>query len=136
MNKKGFTLIEVLAVIVILSLLVVLIVPNVSKTLEESKIEIIKDNVYAYKKSVEKYVYQKMMNKEEIKLEGTYQIIDKKLIQDDEEHIIDISGKLPKNGTLIFINDELDSGCITIDRYKATIENGEIKEVTKGNCEI
>lgn len=135
MNKKGFTLIEVLAVIAILSLLAILIIPNVSKTLEDSKKEITKDNVYALTKSIEKYIYQKMMNKETIKLTGTYQIENNTLKNDTETHIIEYTGTKPKNGTLTFINDEIISGCITIDKYKITLQNNEITEIIKGNCE-
>jgi len=37
MNKKGFTLVELLAVIIILAAILVIILPSVSRTLKKSK---------------------------------------------------------------------------------------------------
>ena len=47
-NKKGFTLIEMLAVIVILGLLMAIAIPTVTKTIEKSKRKTYIDNAIEY----------------------------------------------------------------------------------------
>jgi prepilin-type N-terminal cleavage/methylation domain-containing protein len=37
MNKKGFTLIEIIAVIIVISILLLIAVPSVSRYIEESR---------------------------------------------------------------------------------------------------
>lgn len=53
MNKKAFTLVELLAVIVILGILTAIIVPQVSKYIESSKKSTYADSVISYGKQVE-----------------------------------------------------------------------------------
>lgn len=137
MNKKGFTLIELLAVIIILGLIAVITIPKLNKQLDQSKKSLAEDSALKYKKSIDEYVLRQEMNKNKIELEGTYNIDENGYLYNEETtHEISFSGTKPANGTLQYINDELQSGCITIDKYKVTFTNGEISNTEKGTCEF
>ena len=60
MKHKGFTLVEMMAVIAILGLLVVLVLPNVLKSYRDAKkISFINEAKTVYKASTDKYVSEK-----------------------------------------------------------------------------
>lgn len=53
-NKKGFTLVELIAVIVLLALIALLITPKISETLKKQKLEIFRDSVEGIVDTVKK----------------------------------------------------------------------------------
>ena len=55
MNKNGFTLLEILLCIVIMGLAIAIVVPNVSKILEKSRIESAKSIEYMLEHNLELY---------------------------------------------------------------------------------
>lgn len=55
LNNRGFTLIEILAVLIILGLLAALIVPNIIGRVDESKIQTTKLQMKAIKNALEQY---------------------------------------------------------------------------------
>ena len=134
MNKKGFTLIELLAVIIILGLIALIIFPKVNEQLEKSRQNLAKDSALSYTKAIDEYIIHEQMNKNIIKLNGIYYIDDSGNIYNNETHIINVSGKKPTSGILTYENDELKTGCITINNYKVTINDNETT-VEKGECE-
>lgn len=56
MNNKGFTLIELLAVITIMGILMMVAIPNVSRTIENSRRDTFADNAVSYVEAVRKAV--------------------------------------------------------------------------------
>ena len=59
MNKKGFTLVELIAVIALLSIIMLLIVPNVANYLNNSKKTLFYDNVVnMFKSATTTFMYQ------------------------------------------------------------------------------
>ena len=48
---------------------------------------------------------------------------------------IQVSGTVPTGGNLVYENNVLQNGCLTIDEYKVTIENGKVTTMEKGSCE-
>ena len=55
MNQRGFTLIEVLVVIIILGLIAALVVPRITGRLDEAKVEATKIQMRAIKDALEQY---------------------------------------------------------------------------------
>ena len=56
MNKKGFTLVEVLAVIILLGLIAAILIPNYNKTIEKSKKNSFKESLNGLVRTIENYV--------------------------------------------------------------------------------
>lgn len=136
MKNKGFTLIELLAVIIIIGLIAVITIPKITKQVEDSKKNIAKSSAYQYKKAVNEYTIGQQMNKNIIELNGEYEITENGYLYNNNNTIeVDFSGEKPKNGYLTYINNELQSGCITINKYAVTFENGEVTDTKKGDCE-
>ena len=137
MKQKGFTLIELLAVIIILGLIAVITIPMIDKTLTDSKKDIAKNSALNYKRTVEEYTLKQAANKNNINLNGTYNINENGYLYNETElHEISFNGEKPKNGYFTYIDNELQSGCIVINKYEIKFENGEISDIEKGNCEI
>ena len=135
MKTKGFTLIELLAVIIILGLIAVITTPKINEQINKSRKNISKTSAQSYIKVIDEYLLHEQMNKNKIILNGTYTINENgSLTKENETHEIKFNGEKPK-GTLTFIENEIQSGCVQINKYKTTIENGNIKDTEKGTCE-
>ena len=64
-NKKGFTLVELLAVIVILAIILVIAIPQIAKVIDDGKINSLKDSAMLIAKNAEReYLVQKTTNKD------------------------------------------------------------------------
>lgn len=112
MRKKGFTLVELLAVIVIIGVIALITTPIIINTIEDVKTDAIRQSVIGYIDAVKKAI----VDDEESNLkdeEWTYYIKDGNLYQDAEYETlaltVGIKGKVPEDG-----------GTVTID------ENGKI----------
>ena len=62
MNKRGFSLIEILAVIVILGLLATLIIPMVTDSLEDSRQNIARESALGYVRAIDEYAIRIKMS--------------------------------------------------------------------------
>lgn len=56
MNKKGFTLIELIAVIVVISIILLIVVPNVTKVLNDKKQTMYESSISEIEKVAAEYV--------------------------------------------------------------------------------
>lgn len=136
MDKKGFTLIEVLAVIVIIGVIAVITVPVIKDSLDDAKLNVAKDSAYGYKRAVEKYYFDKSMNNLNGNSNGVYTVNSSgNLVKTGIDPIvIDVSGKKPSGGFLSISENEVVSGCLQIGNYAVSISNGEISTAIKDNC--
>ena len=136
MKNKGFTLIELLAVIIVISLISIITIPKINDQLEQSRKNISKNAALNYKKAISDYTMHEQMNKNNIELNGTYNINQNGyLYNKTNTYEIEFDGEKPINGNLVYSNNELQSGCITINKYSISFENGEISVIAKGTCE-
>ncbi|MBP3921024.1 MAG: leucine-rich repeat domain-containing protein [Bacilli bacterium] len=129
--NKAFTLIELLAIIVILAIIAVITIPIILNIVDNSSKGAAVDSAYGYKNAVNDFYVQELYEDPNFKLDGGYNVKDGRLNGLD----ILFSGTKPTNGTLIYENNVLKDGCLAIDGYKITIEDGEVTDTTKGTCE-
>lgn len=136
MNKKAFTLIELLAVIILIGLISVITIPKITKSVSESKEKITGTSALSYTRQITKLILEEKIKNNNITLNGTYNIDSNgNIYNETNEYVINASGEKPKNGTLIFNENELQSACISINNYAVTIEDDEVTNIEKRDCE-
>lgn len=94
--KKGFTLVELLAVILILGIISLIAIPSVTKIIREAKINSSKRNAEQYVKSVEDKIAYEILKGNY--LFGEYDVTDLNL---------KIKGTKPTSGTIIIENENI-----------------------------
>ena len=119
-KNKGFTLVELLAVIVILALIALIATPIILNVINDAKKQAAKDSAYGYMDAVEKYIVSSELEDESIK-DGTYRV-------EDLNKKISVKGSTPDNGNIEIKNKEVKSYDIGIDGY--VVSNGEVKKVS------
>ena len=126
-NKKGFTLVELLAVLVVLAVIVLLAVNIINSRVKEARKNSVEVNANNYVKAVNG-VAAISQNVGEDMEKGTYQV------RDLNKNDIKISGEKPRKGYLVIDNYEVSYGCLMYDTYSAIILNGKTSSVEKMNC--
>ena len=126
-RKNAFTLIELLAVIVVLAIIALIATPIVMNTIKKSKKGAAERSADNYIKQVETAVAEERLNKNEV-LEGEYQITsdgnlcrDKSASCSDDNKIkIEMSGTKPTSGKIKITNGSVDqsSSSMTVGSYE------------------
>ena len=147
-KKKGFTLVELLAVIVILALIALIATPIILNIIKDAKRSAAKDSAYGYIDAVEKYIVLAKTQTGDYKLE-LVPTEDKELTCKTKEECIKdtgligevnktIKGTKPSKIKLIIKGSEVATGTeITVDGFvftydgKKLTEAGETKEEEK-----
>ena len=120
-KNKGFTLVELLAVIVILALVALIATPIILNVINDAKKQAAKDSAYGYMDAVEKYIVSSELEDKSIK-DGTYRV------EDLNNMGVSVKGSIPDNGNIEIKNKEVKSYDIGIDGY--VVSNGEVKKVS------
>ena len=120
-KNKGFTLVELLAVIVILALIALIATPIILNVINDAKKQAAKDSAYGYMDAVEKYIVSSELEDKSIK-DGTYSV------EELNSMGVSVKGSTPDNGTIKIENKEVKSYDIGIDGY--AVSNGEVKKVS------
>ena len=119
-KNKGFTLVELLAVIVILALVALIATPIILNVINDAKKQAAKDSAYGYMDAVEKYIISSELEDKSIK-DGTYSV-------EELNKKISVKGSTPDNGNIEIESGSVKSYDIGIDGY--VVSNGEVKKVS------
>ena len=120
-RNKGFTLVELLAVIVILALIALIATPIILNVINDAKKQAAKDSAYGYMDAVEKYIVSSELEDKSIK-DGTYRV------EELNSMGVSVKGSTPDNGNIEIKNSSVKSYDIGIDGYE--VSNGEVKKVS------
>lgn len=117
LNKKGFTLIELIAVIVILSIILVFVVPNLLDTYKRSKLKTEKAFVDQLSKGIESYItlYNADLN---FVADGTATKIVEKKDKDNKIVRDEYSVDIYKVNEGIKVKDIIDKNIIEASEYR------------------
>ena len=99
MNKKGFTLLELLAVIVILAIIALIVTPFVSKAIKQAKKSAFKNTAYGIIASLD--VYQAKNLKDNVTENITFIYSDYEEYSSLNDDLIPYKGKNPKDGIVL-----------------------------------
>ena len=120
-KNRGFTLVELLAVIVILALIALIATPIILNVINDAKKQAAKDSAYGYMDAVEKYIVSSELEDKSIQ-DGTYRV------EDLNSMGVNVKGSTPDNGTIKIESKTVKSYDIGIDGY--AVSNGEVKKVS------
>jgi type IV pilus assembly protein PilA len=111
-NKKGFTLVELLAVIVILAIIALIATPIILNVIDDAKTNAAKNSAYGYIDALEKVNAQDMLSSESINvLSGVYTISNDGTLTHGEKAVtVKFKGTKPTGGTLTYADGKLSSG--------------------------
>ncbi|MBR5663001.1 MAG: prepilin-type N-terminal cleavage/methylation domain-containing protein [Bacilli bacterium] len=126
-NKKGFTLVEILAVLVVLLVIVLIAINVVNSRVKQAKKNSVEVNANNYIKAVNGVAALSQNIGEDME-KGTYQV------RDLNKTEIKISGEKPRKGSLTLSDYEVSYGCLMYDEYSAIIIDGKTASVEKMNC--
>ena len=136
MKKNGFTLVELLAVISILSIIAVITIPKINKSLETSKISTVIVSAKGYIAAVDSYYINSKVDGQGITLNGVFAVNREGVLYDNTNvYEIKFTGGGLTNGILTYVNDDFNSGCLTINGYKVNIDSSRNATAEKGICE-
>ena len=119
-KNKGFTLVELLAVIVILALIALIATPIILNVINDAKKQAAKDSAYGYMDAVEKYIVSSELEDKSIQ-DGRYSV-------EELNKKISVKGSTPDNGNIEIKNSSVKSYDIGIDGY--VVSNGKVDKVS------
>ena len=118
--KRGFTLVELLAVIIALGIIVGIAVPGITKIMEKSKLKAFEASVKGYIKALD------MDNSDRGGLKNYYSIADGIVTEEKTNENIDVQTGTSENGSLEIDNKGKVNGSIYNNRYCAKIIDSRI----------
>ena len=118
--KRGFTLVELLAVIIVLGIIVGIAVPGITKIMEKSKIKAFEASIKGYIKAAD------MDNSDRGGLKNYYSIADGIVTEEKTNENIDVQTGTSENGSLEIDNKGKVNGSIYNNRYCAKIIDSRI----------
>ena len=127
-NKKGFTLVELLAVIVVLLIVIFIAINKINESTKKTKNNTIKANAIAYIKGVNNLIDEDSLSSERFK-NGIFDY------NDLESYGMNISGTKPDSVSLITSDYDIFYACLKYDKKYVTYLNGEVREPRKKSCE-
>ena len=124
MKKKGFTLVELLAIIVILGIIMSIVTPIIIKIINDSKKETYKLSMSGYVRAVEEQI---AVNKAKGKItkNGNYNI---------KNFEVGYSGRIADKGSFSINNELVNSAQLCFDTYLVKYDGKEVTLTEKG-CE-
>ena len=123
-KNKGFTLVELLAVIVILALIALIATPIILNVINDAKKQAAKDSAYGYMDAVEKYIVSSELEDKSI-TDGTYSV------EDLNSMGVSVKGSTPDSGNIEIKEGAVKSYNLGIDGYYITKDKVEKVSTTK-----
>ncbi len=124
MDKKAFTLIELLAVIVILGILALIVTPILINVVKDSNEKSYKLSADGYISAVNDYILSNQLDGKKVE-NGKYNI---------KNLDVKISGKAPSKGSVEIYDEKINNAQLCYDTYLLKYDGKEVTLTEKG-CE-
>ena len=125
-NKKGFTLVELIAVVVILIIILVLAINKVRSTSLEARKKAVRANAISYIKNLKQEVAKDLVD-------STFFDTGYFTVDDFKNKGIKVSGTMPDNGYILLSDYNVNKYCLVYGDYEITDIDNE-KTIKEGNC--
>lgn len=136
-KRNGFTLVELLAVIVILALIALIATPIILNIINDAKKSSIKQSAIGYVDAVEKTILEKKTNTD-VDYDGKYTIKKDQITKESEtasllpildliQLNVNVKGELPTKGNLEIEKSNVISGEFYYNNYLVTLSNDKYK---------
>ena len=126
-NKNGFTLVELMAVLIILIIIIFLAISKVNKSVDESENKTIVANAGVYVKAVNDFMSVESLNNPNY-LNGNYTVSKLKEIG------VKVSGTKPDNGYVYVVNADVTFSCLEYGEKYIVYSGGKTSEPDEGTC--
>ena len=137
MKKDGFTLVELLAVVVILAVVALIATPIILNVINDAKKSSIKQSAIGYVDAVEKTILEKKTNTD-VDYDGKYTIKKDQITKESEtasllpildliQLNVNVKGELPNKGNLEIEKSNVISGEFYYNNYLVTLSNDKYK---------
>lgn len=137
MKKDGFTLVEILAVVVILAVVALIATPIILNVINDAKKSSIKQSAIGYVDAVEKTILEKKTNTD-VDYDGKYTIKKDQITKESEtasllpildliQLNVNVKGELPTKGNLEIEKSNVISGEFYYNNYLVTLSNDKYK---------
>ncbi|MBR5663005.1 MAG: prepilin-type N-terminal cleavage/methylation domain-containing protein [Bacilli bacterium] len=127
MNKKGFTLVELLAVIVVLIIIVFIAINKINESTKKTKENTVKANAIAYIKGVNNLLDEDSLVSTRLK-NGIYDL------NTLDEYGVKLSGTKPDEALVITYDYDLYYACLRYGQNYFTYHDGKLSEPRKKSC--
>lgn len=134
MRESGFFKVEMLVIVLVFALVVLIAIPKARSVILNIKLNSAVDSVISYRDNVNNFYMSKLFNDDSFKLNGAYEISNGNLVLDSISYDISVYGNIPDGGYLIYQDNILKNGCVTVGDFYVNIENGEVVSADKGSC--
>lgn len=137
--KRGFTVIELLAIIVIVAIIALISVPIITNVINSSQKKAAIDEAYIFIDAVESNTGLGALDKTSgyLELEDTcYDVVTTGLTKDktdQSEEILKLrlKGTPPRDGIICLESSKVSKAILAINNYRVTITNGEVTDTKK-----
>jgi prepilin-type N-terminal cleavage/methylation domain-containing protein len=126
-NNKGFTLVELLAVMIVLVLIILMAYNIIKKNVDDTLDNTVRANAGIYIKGVNGLISEKSITDASYDI-GFY------TISEIDELGLKISGDKPTSGYIVVMKAEVYQSCLQYDDYYIEYINGGLGNVIKGTC--
>ena len=127
-NKKGFTLVELLAVIVVLIIIIFIAVNKINESTKKAKRNAIKANALSYIKAVDSLIDENSDSYEYDNVILTTVALQEKGVR--------LSGTKPDKGYVQIEHYDIKEACFQYGSYKAQFLNNELNITKSGECNL
>ena len=127
-NKNGFTLMELIAVLVILILLFLFAVTRVRKSIDSSQKKSVTASTLSFVKTVRGFIETNNNESVNAKYEGLF------TVSQLYDLGVKLDGKKPEDGYVYVYNNDVVNACLYFGEYKVNILSGKQKDPIEGTC--
>ena len=123
--KKGFTLMELLTILVILALISLIVIPSVSNMVEKSRVKTIEESAYGYLRAVQgKSSLGELNSSRDAEDEGY-------TVDNLSDLGVAVKGIKPGECAVYLKEKNIDKATLCMNDYKVKYENGKVTSIVK-----